>query len=50
MQAPLALQELTKKNLDKPMHELVEEGDVLDITDPSLPNIAINVKVKFLKK
>jgi ubiquitin-activating enzyme E1 C len=47
MQAPKALQEATKMNLEKPMKELVEEGDVLDITDPSLPNIAINMKVRF---
>ena len=49
MQAPAALQEMTKKNLEKPMKELIEENDVLDITDPSLPNIAINVKVRWTK-
>jgi len=49
MQAPAALQEMTKKNLEKPMKELIEENDVLDITDPSLPNIAINVKVKWTR-
>jgi len=49
MQAPKALQEATKMNLEKPLHELITDGEVLDITDPSLPNIAINVKVKFSK-
>jgi len=49
MQAPRALQEATKANLDKTLRELIEEEDVLDITDPSLPNIAINVKVKWTK-
>lgn len=47
MQAPKPLQEATKMNLTKPMKELVEEGDILDITDPSLPNIAINIRVRW---
>jgi len=47
MQAPKPLQEATKGNLPRPMSELVEEGDVLDITDPSLPNIAVQVQIKW---
>jgi len=47
MQAPRPLQEATKMNLEKPMKELVGEGDILDITDPSLPNIAINIRIKW---
>jgi len=47
MQAPKALQEATKMNLEKPLHELMSDGEVLDITDPSLPNIAINVKLNL---
>jgi len=47
MQAPKALQEATKGNLTKTMGELVENEDMLDVTDPSLPNIAINIKIKF---
>jgi len=49
MQAPLPLQEATKMNLEKPLNELVAEGDVLDITDPSLPNIAVNIRIKWSK-
>jgi hypothetical protein len=47
MQAPKALQEATKHNLTKQLKELVEEEDVLDVTDPSLPNIAVNIKIKW---
>jgi len=47
MQAPPPLQVATKPNLVKSLRELVQEGDVLDITDPSLPNIAINIKIKW---
>ncbi len=50
MQAPKALQEATKHNLDKKLKELVEEEDVLDITDPSLPNIAVNMKIKWAQQ
>eukprot|EP01118_Nematostelium_gracile_P006865 TRINITY_DN2215_c0_g1_i1.p1 TRINITY_DN2215_c0_g1~~TRINITY_DN2215_c0_g1_i1.p1 ORF type:complete len:443 (+),score=150.91 TRINITY_DN2215_c0_g1_i1:46-1329(+) len=47
MQAPKPLQEATKMNLEKTLRELIQDEDVLDITDPSLPNIAINIRVKF---
>lgn len=47
MQAPKALQESTKVNLSKKMSDLIEEGDILDITDPSLPNVAVNIKIKW---
>jgi len=49
MQAPKSLQELTKKNLEKPLKELVtEDDDVLSITDPSLPNIAVSLKLQWI--
>jgi len=47
MQAPAMLQAATAANLEKSLEKLIEEGDLLDITDPSLPSIAINVKVKW---
>jgi len=47
MQAPKPLQEATKSNLEKTMGELVEDGDLLDITDPTLPSIAVNIKIRF---
>lgn len=47
MQGPKALQEATKPNLVKTLGELVEEDDLLDITDPSLPNIAVNIRIKW---
>jgi len=49
MQAPKALQDATKHNLVKTLGELVEDGELVDITDPSLPNIACNIKIKFTK-
>eukprot|EP01114_Cavostelium_apophysatum_P005728 TRINITY_DN1689_c0_g1_i1.p1 TRINITY_DN1689_c0_g1~~TRINITY_DN1689_c0_g1_i1.p1 ORF type:complete len:430 (-),score=124.55 TRINITY_DN1689_c0_g1_i1:48-1337(-) len=47
MQAPRALQEATVMNLEKTLEELIEDDVMLDITDPSLPNIAVQVKIKF---
>jgi ubiquitin-activating enzyme E1 C len=49
MQAPPPLYEATKMNLEKTLGELIEDGDMLDVTDPSLPNIAINIKIAFKK-
>eukprot|EP01119_Soliformovum_irregulare_P013387 TRINITY_DN3550_c0_g1_i1.p1 TRINITY_DN3550_c0_g1~~TRINITY_DN3550_c0_g1_i1.p1 ORF type:complete len:428 (+),score=123.97 TRINITY_DN3550_c0_g1_i1:66-1349(+) len=42
-----ALAQATMHNLTKKMSELVEEGDVLDIVDPSLRNIALSMKIKW---
>lgn len=48
MQAPKALQEATAPNLSKPLRDLMgDDDDMLDITDPALPNIAVNVKVRW---
>ncbi len=48
MQAPVALREATEKNLEKTLKDLVtEDDDVLSITDPSLPNIAVSVKLQW---
>jgi len=45
MQSPPDLKEATKDNLTKPLKDLVSDGDLLVITDRSLPNIAINIKL-----
>jgi len=50
MQAPPHLYEATKMNLQKTMKELIQDGDVLDITDPSLPNIAVNIRIRWAQK
>jgi len=50
MQAPKALNDATKHNLEKTLRELIEDGEHVDVTDPSLPNIAANIKVKFAQK
>jgi hypothetical protein len=48
MQAPKALQEATKKNLEKSLKELIsEDDDILSVTDPSLPNIAVSIKLQW---
>jgi len=47
MQAPPALEEATRKNLGRQMKEMIEEGDSLDITDPSLPFMAIAIRIKW---
>jgi len=47
MQAPPPLQEATKMNLVLPLKELIQDQENLTITDPSLPNIAVSLTVKF---
>jgi len=48
MQAPPPLQQATMANLPKPLRELISDGDVLDVTDPSLPNLAVTIRMRFV--
>jgi len=48
MQAPPPLQQATKCNLPKPLRDLIADGDILDVTDPSLPNVAVTIRVRFV--
>jgi len=48
MQAPKALQEATRKNLDKLLKDLVSGDEILSVTDPCLPNIAVSIKIFWL--
>jgi len=47
MQAPKVLQEATAPNLTKTLKELLQDGDILDITDPSLSSAAVTLRVRF---
>mmetsp|Transcript_16079 Transcript_16079/g.22349 ORF Transcript_16079/g.22349 Transcript_16079/m.22349 type:complete len:117 (-) Transcript_16079:25-375(-) len=47
MQAPPSLMELTKPNLTKKLSELVDDGDVIDVTDPVLPSVAVHIIVMW---
>jgi len=46
MQGPPQLLELTKPNLEKPLNELINNEDFLDVTDPSLQGAA-TIKIIF---
>jgi len=46
MQGPPQLLELTKPNLEKPLSELLNNEDFLDVTDPSLQGAA-TIKIIF---
>lgn len=47
MQAPRALEQATRPNLQKQMGELVEDGEEITVTDEALP-ISICVIVRFV--
>jgi len=38
MQKPPSLEQMTRPNLDKPLQELICDGEELTITDPSFPS------------
>ncbi len=46
MQRPPVLEALTRPNLAKPLGELVADGEILSITDPSVSQ-AVTVVVKL---
>ena len=46
-QAPPALYESTKANLEKLVSDLVQEGEELTVTDPKLP-FNLSVAIKFV--
>lgn len=47
MQKPPALEQATRRNLDKALSSLVECGEELSVTDPLLENIALTIAVFF---
>jgi NEDD8-activating enzyme E1 len=47
MQKPPALEQITRPNLDKPLSALIENGEVLSVTDPLLVSIALSLAVYF---
>lgn len=49
MRAPKMLEAKLKPNLEKPLSELISEGDVIDFTDPMLNGVTLSGKFKFEK-
>jgi hypothetical protein len=47
MQKPPALEQATRRNLDKALSSLIEFGEELSVTDPLLENIALTIAVFF---
>ena len=51
LQSPPVLRAALEPNLVKSLGELVEDGDVLSVTDPLYPKVfgGIDIKVKFVE-
>lgn len=47
MQKPIALEQATRPNLDKPLSTLIAEGEEVTVTDPLLESISVAIKVSF---
>ncbi|GMI39576.1 hypothetical protein TeGR_g12081, partial [Tetraparma gracilis] len=48
MQAPPALEQQLRPNLDKPLKDLIESGDEITVTDPVFPGSkSLALKVVF---
>lgn len=47
MQKPPSLEEALRKNLDRPLGELLENGEVLAVTDPSLVDVSLSIQINF---
>lgn len=47
MQQPPALAAALRGNLTKPLSELVADGEVLTITDPTLRDVSLSVQINF---
>lgn len=49
MPKPPALERATRPNLDKPLSELMTDGEELSVTDPVLESIHLNLCITFSK-
>ena len=48
MQKPPSLEAATRKNLDRPLSELVRDGEVLTVTDPMLRDVSLSIQLQLL--
>jgi ubiquitin-activating enzyme E1 C len=47
MQNPPSLEKALRHNLDKPLGELIENDDILTVTDPMLFEISLSIQIHF---
>mmetsp|Transcript_26390 Transcript_26390/g.44040 ORF Transcript_26390/g.44040 Transcript_26390/m.44040 type:complete len:466 (+) Transcript_26390:102-1499(+) len=47
MQRPPSLEKALRVNLDKPLCDLVDSGEVLTVTDPTLRDVSLSIQVLF---
>jgi ubiquitin-activating enzyme E1 C len=47
MRKPVALEKVTRVNLDKPLKDLMTSGEELVVTDPVFPDTSLGLVVKF---
>ena len=48
MQNPPSLEKALRPNLEAPMRSLVDDGEILSVTDPMLWEVSLNIRVNFL--
>lgn len=49
MQNPPMLEKKLRPNLAKTIGELIDDGNSLNITAPTLPGVAVTMKIRFTK-
>jgi len=47
MQKPTSLELILRPNLEKSLHELIQSGEVLTVTDPTLFEISLSIQINF---
>jgi len=47
MQKPPSLEAMLRINLKKTLHELINDGEILTITDPTLRDISLSIQIQF---
>mmetsp|Transcript_34039 Transcript_34039/g.43830 ORF Transcript_34039/g.43830 Transcript_34039/m.43830 type:complete len:116 (-) Transcript_34039:453-800(-) len=48
MRKPVALENATRGNLEKPLNELIDSGEDLVVTDPVFPDTSLGLVVTFV--
>lgn len=47
MQSPPSLEAATRSNLTKPLGELIPDGEIINVTDPTLRDAAVHFRISF---
>ena len=47
MQKPPSLERATRSNLDKPLSEMIGDGEEITVTDPMFPDLSVGIIISF---